>query len=134
MADSNETPGTTRDIAGTTARAARRSATARTAERAAAAAVTEDRLEDQIARLQDEIKAIGNSLARLSDAKIGEARSTAKAQYRTALSSGRNVVDELSEQVNSYEGQLVEAIRERPLTAVAGAIGVGFLIALLSRR
>ena len=95
---------------------------------------TEDRLEDQISRLQEEIKAIGGSLARLTDEKISEARGNAQAQYRSAVKSGKNVVDELSEQVNSYEGQLVEAIRERPLTAVAGAIGVGFLIALLSRR
>jgi len=36
--------------------------------------------------------------------------------------------------MNAYEGQITEAIRERPLTAIAGAIGVGFLIALLSRR
>jgi ElaB/YqjD/DUF883 family membrane-anchored ribosome-binding protein len=50
------------------------------------------------------------------------------------MRSGQHIVDDLGEQVNAYEGQLVEAIRERPLTAVAGAIGVGFLIALLSRR
>jgi ElaB/YqjD/DUF883 family membrane-anchored ribosome-binding protein len=122
MADTNE--GTT-----TARRPARRAAAARVS-----AVRTEDRLEDQISRLQDEIKAIGNSLARLTDEKISEARGTAQAQYRSAVRSGKNVVDELSEQVNSYEGQLVDAIRERPLTAVAGAIGVGFLIALLSRR
>jgi ElaB/YqjD/DUF883 family membrane-anchored ribosome-binding protein len=107
---------------------------ARRATRRAATAHTEDRLEEQISRLQDEIKAIGSSLAKLTDEKVQEARGTAKAQYRSAVKSGRSVVDELSEQVNSYEGQLVEAIRERPLTAVAGAVGVGFLIALLSRR
>src|SRR6185437_16192675 len=122
MADTNE--GTT-----TARRPVRRAAAARVS-----AARTEDRLEDQISRLQEEIKAIGGSLARLTDEKISEARGNAQAQYRSAVKSGKNVVDELSEQVNSYEGQLVEAIREEPLTAVAGAIGVGFLIALLSRR
>lgn len=117
MADNDEVTSTVR-------RAARRVQTAQ----------TEERLEDQISRLQEEIKAIGNSLAKLTDQKIGEVRGNAKAQYRSALRSGQNVVDELSQQVNTYEDQLAEAIRERPLTAVAGALGVGFLIALLSRR
>jgi ElaB/YqjD/DUF883 family membrane-anchored ribosome-binding protein len=101
---------------------------------AAAATSSEERLEEQIGRLQEEIKAIGGTLAKLTDEKLKEARSTARTQYRSAVQSGHNVVDELSEQVNSYESQLTEAIRERPLTAVVGAMGVGFLIALLSRR
>jgi ElaB/YqjD/DUF883 family membrane-anchored ribosome-binding protein len=122
MADTNEVTSPPR-------RSTRRAAAAH-----ATATRTEDRLEDQISRLQEEIKAIGNSLARLTDEKLSEARGNARAQYRSAVQSGKSVVDELSEQVNSYESQLAEAIRERPLTAVAGAVGVGFLIALLSRR
>ncbi len=104
--------------------------------RTAAAAVTpaEGTLEEQVAQLQKDIRAIGASLARLGDEKVSDARSTARSQYRNLLHSGQNVADEVSEQVSAYEGQLVEAIREKPLTAVLGAIGVGFLIALLSRR
>jgi len=91
-------------------------------------------LEDQVAKLQDDIKAIGASLTKLSDDKVAEARSNAKAQYKSLVKSGRHVVDDLGDQMNAYEGQITDAIRERPLTAVAGAIGIGFLIALLSRR
>ncbi len=91
-------------------------------------------LEDQVSRLQDDIKAITASLAKLGDAKVGEARSTAKAQYKSLVKSGQHVVDDLTSQAGDMEGQLVDAIREKPLTAIAGAIGVGFLIALLSRR
>jgi ElaB/YqjD/DUF883 family membrane-anchored ribosome-binding protein len=95
---------------------------------------SEESLEDQVAKLQDDIKAIGASLAKLSDSKVSEARSNAKAQYKSLVKSGQHVVDDLGDQMNAYEGQITDAIRERPLTAVAGAIGVGFLIALLSRR
>lgn len=95
---------------------------------------TEEALEDQIAKLQDDVRSIAASLSKLSEDKIAEARSTAKTQYKNIVKSGQNVAGELSDQVTAYEGQLVEAIRDRPLTAVAGAIGVGFLIALLSRR
>jgi ElaB/YqjD/DUF883 family membrane-anchored ribosome-binding protein len=121
-------------MADTPETAATRRPTRRRRAPAAAATASEERLEEQIARLQEEIKAIGGTLAKLTDEKLREARSTARTQYRSAVQSGQNVVDELSEQVNSYENQLTEAIRERPLTAVAGAMGVGFLIALLSRR
>jgi ElaB/YqjD/DUF883 family membrane-anchored ribosome-binding protein len=95
---------------------------------------TQEGLEDQVAKLQDDIKAIAASLAKLSDSKVAEVRSTAKTQYKSLVNSGRHVVDDLGDQVNAYEGQMIDAIREKPLTAVAGAIGVGFLIALLSRR
>ncbi|HVX82650.1 MAG TPA: DNA gyrase subunit B [Devosiaceae bacterium] len=105
-----------------------------TAAAEARSRVEEQSLQEQITKLQDDIKAIGASLAKLSDAKVSEARATARARYRTLKSSGQQVVDDLGEQVNAYEGQLAEAIRERPLTAVAGAIGIGYLIALLSRR
>ena len=120
-----------------TAAAVRRAPRRRAAAAAAAAAAAqrnEERLEEQIARLQEEIKAIGGTLAKLTDDKLKEAHSSARTHYRTAVRSGQSVVDELSEQVSSYESQLSEAIRERPLTAVAGAMGVGFLIALLTRR
>lgn len=95
---------------------------------------TEESLEAQVSRLQDDIKSIGASLAKLSDAKVSEARAGARARYRDVVKSGQHVVDDLGDQVSAYEGQLVDAIRERPLTAVAGAIGIGFIIALLSRR
>lgn len=95
---------------------------------------SEENLEAQVARLQDDIKAIGASLAKLTDEKVGEARSQAKSQYKSLVKSGQSVVDDLGEQVGAYETQLVDAIREKPLTAVASAMGIGFLIALLSRR
>jgi ElaB/YqjD/DUF883 family membrane-anchored ribosome-binding protein len=122
------------DTPETAATPVRRPPRRRAAAAAAASARNEERLEEQISRLQEEIKAIGGTLAKLTDEKLREARSTARTQYRSAVRSGQNVVDELSEQVSSYEGQLTEAIRERPLTAVADAIGVGFLIAMLTRR
>jgi ElaB/YqjD/DUF883 family membrane-anchored ribosome-binding protein len=113
----------TTDVAATVRQSARR-----TAHRA------EESLEDQIAHLQDEIKLIGNSISKLADQKVAEARKGARTQYKSLVKNGHNVVDEISDQVSAYEGQLIETIRERPLTAIAGAIGVGFLIALLSRR
>jgi len=94
----------------------------------------EQSLEDQVARLQDDIRTIGASLAKLSDQKISEARGNARVQYSNLVASGQHAVGDLTDQVTAYENQLAGAIREKPLTAVAGAIGVGYLIAMLSRR
>ena len=100
----------------------------------ARSARAQDTLEDQVARLQDDIKSISASLARLGEAKVGEARSVANAKYGDIVQSGQGVVDDISGQLIAYEDQLIDAIRERPLAAVAGAMGIGYLIAVLSRR
>ncbi len=95
---------------------------------------SQETLEDQVAKLQDDIKSIAASLAKLGDDKVAEARGTAKTQYKNLVKSGQHVVDDMQSQATAFEGQIVDAIRDKPLTAVAGAIGIGFLIALLSRR
>jgi ElaB/YqjD/DUF883 family membrane-anchored ribosome-binding protein len=94
----------------------------------------EDQLEEQISRLQDDLKAVTATLARLSGEKVAEARQSAKSEYRHLVQSGQNVIDDVSDQAGALEKQIKDTIREKPLTAVAGAIGVGFLLALLSRR
>jgi len=95
---------------------------------------SQETLEDQVAKLQDDIKSIAASLAKLGDDKVSEARGTAKAQVKSLVKSGQHVVDDLQSQAGAFESQITDAIRDKPLTAVAGAIGIGFLIALLSRR
>jgi ElaB/YqjD/DUF883 family membrane-anchored ribosome-binding protein len=94
----------------------------------------EDQLEEQISRLQDDLKAVTATLARLSSEKVAEARQSAKSEYRQLVQSGQNVIDDVSDQAGALEKQIKDTIREKPLTAVAGAIGIGFLLALLSRR
>lgn len=95
---------------------------------------SQETLEDQVAKLEDDIKSIAASLARLGDDKVSETRGAAKAQYKNLVKSGKHVVDDLQSQAGAFESQITDAIREKPLTAVAGAIGIGFLIALLTRR
>jgi ElaB/YqjD/DUF883 family membrane-anchored ribosome-binding protein len=91
-------------------------------------------LEEQIGRLQEDIKSIAATLARMGGEKVSGARNTAEGEYRHLLRQGREVVGEVSSQAGALERQLVETVREKPLTAIAGAIGIGFILALLSRR
>jgi ElaB/YqjD/DUF883 family membrane-anchored ribosome-binding protein len=94
----------------------------------------EEKLEDQVNRLQEDIKSIAATLARMGNDKVSEAKDTAEGEYRHLLRQGKQVVSEARSQAGALESQLVDTIREKPLTAMAGAIGIGFLLALLSRR
>ena len=94
----------------------------------------EAQLEEQVAQLQDDIKAIAATLARLSNEKVSEVRGAAKTEVRNLQRQGQHVVEDVQDQASAMEKQLKDTIREKPLTAVASAVGIGFILALLSRH
>jgi ElaB/YqjD/DUF883 family membrane-anchored ribosome-binding protein len=94
----------------------------------------EAQLEDQVAQLQGDLKAIAATLARLSNEKVSEVRDVARSEARHLQRQGQHVMDDVQDQASAMEKQLKDTIREKPLTAVASAVGIGFILALLSRR
>lgn len=94
----------------------------------------EAQLEDQISQLQSDLKAIAATLAKLGSNKVSEVRDVAQSEARHLQRQGQNVIDDVQDQAGALEQQLKDTIREKPLTAVASAIGIGFVLALLSRR
>jgi len=127
---------TTPDLAPTRtpATTAARPAAARRAASRANGSAKEAQLEDQIAALQNDLKAIAATLAKLGNEKVSEVRDVAKSEARHLQRQGQNVIDDVQDQAGALEQQLKDTIREKPLTAVASAIGIGFVLALLSRR
>jgi ElaB/YqjD/DUF883 family membrane-anchored ribosome-binding protein len=104
---------------------------------AAAKAKTETReqeLETQIAQLQADIRAISDTLGKLSGEKVGEARALATNEVKQLQARGQHLLDDAQDQVTQAEKQLKDTIREKPLTAVAAAAGIGFVFALLTRH
>lgn len=118
---------TTSDLAPTSAKGA--SAASRTS-----AQVREEQLEAQIAQLQADLKGIAATLAKLSSDKVNEVKDAARSEARHIQRQGQNVLDDVQDQAVELEQQLKDRIREKPLTAVASAMGIGFILALLSRR
>lgn len=106
----------------------------RKASSPAAGSAKEAQLEEQISQLQDDIKGIASTLARLSNEKMAEVKDIAKSEARNLQKQGQHVVEDLQERTEGIEKQLKDTIRERPLTAMASAIGIGFVLAMLSRR
>jgi ElaB/YqjD/DUF883 family membrane-anchored ribosome-binding protein len=94
----------------------------------------EAQLEDQIAQLQADLKGIASTLTKLTNSKVSEVRDVATSEARHLQRQGQNVIEDVQDQAGALEQQLKDTIREKPLTAVASAIGIGFVLALLSRR
>jgi ElaB/YqjD/DUF883 family membrane-anchored ribosome-binding protein len=108
--------------------------TSKRAAAASASASTRGRdLEEQIEQLQQDLKGIAATLAGLAGDKVTEARGVAEKEARHLARTGQHAVDEVQDELGQLERRLKDTIREKPLTAVAGALALGFLLAVVSR-
>ncbi len=92
-----------------------------------------DQLEAQVKELQDDLRAIAETLTKLTNQKVSEVRGTATSQVSNLLNAGKDAVDQTGDQVHALERQIKTMIRDKPLTAVGSAIGIGFILALMAR-
>lgn len=99
----------------------------------ASAKTREQELEEQVSQLQSDLKSITETLRKLTGEKAGEVRSIAESEFSNLKRRGQHMVQGAQDQAGEYEQQLKDTIREKPLTAVATALGVGFILALLTR-
>ena len=128
MAPSRSSSTPTRRSANGTRRSASRSSAA-----SRASAARDDDLSAQVQQLQDDLKTIAATLATMAEDKVGEARSMAKREARNLASAGAQAVEDAQDEFGQLEKQIKDTIREKPLTAVAGAIALGFILAVVSR-
>lgn len=101
--------------------------------RRAAARHREDELSDQVHQLQADLKSIAATLAGLAEDKVTDAQKVAKREVKDLARSGQNAVEDVQDEFGQLEKQIKDTIREKPLTAVAGAIALGFVLAVVSR-
>jgi len=117
-----------------TAPGGRKAATGGTSRAATSASDREQDLEAQVAQLRADLKGITETLAKVTGDKAGEVKDLAKTELRQLKRRGQDVIEDVQDQAGEYEKQLKDMIREKPLTAVASALGVGFVLALLTRH
>src|SRR5690348_7453922 len=98
--------------------AARRVSRSRTAHEA-------ETLEGQVAQLQSDLKSITTTLSRMGQTAGSELRSTARAQADDLAARGQSALDHAQDEFGAFEKQIKDTIREKPLTAVAGAVALG---------
>jgi ElaB/YqjD/DUF883 family membrane-anchored ribosome-binding protein len=138
MADSDEAaPSRANGSAGSHAtRPPRRAASAssrRRPARSAALKVETESLEDQVGQLQQDLRSITATLSRMGHTAGNELKSTARARADELAAHGQSAFDSVQDEFGAFERQIKDTIREKPLTAVAGAVALGFLIAVITR-
>ena len=92
-----------------------------------------DDLEAQVTQLQNDLKSITQTLTKMGESKVGEVRGAAKNRAAEIRDRGEEMIESAQDEFNALEKQVKDVIREKPLTAVAGAIALGFILAVITR-
>ncbi len=92
-----------------------------------------DDLEAQVAQLQSDLKSITHTLGRLGESKVDEVKGMAKSRAAEIKGKGEEMLETAQDEFNAIEKQIKDVIREKPLTAVAGALAFGFILAVITR-
>ena len=103
------------------------------ARRTRSTTTTPDTLEAQISQLQSDIKSITQTLQRMGEDKVGEVQGMAKRRAADLRGKGEEMLESAQDEFNAFEKQIKDTIREKPLTAVAGALAMGFILAVITR-
>ncbi len=92
-----------------------------------------DDLEHQIEQLEADIRSITHTLGRMGELGVDEVKSRAKAQANYVAHRGQRAVETVTDEFTDFERHIKDTIRDKPLTAVAGALAAGFVLAVLTR-
>ncbi len=91
-------------------------------------------LEADIRQLRTEIEKLAKQMARTGEHGYGTARRAASEGVEQLRAQGEAAFDTIKANARDLEEQVIANVREKPVTSLAIAAGVGFLFALLSRR
>jgi ElaB/YqjD/DUF883 family membrane-anchored ribosome-binding protein len=95
---------------------------------------TNSDLEADIRQLKADIDKLTKQLAKTGEHGYGTARRAATEGVEQLRAQGEAAFDNLRGNARDIEAQMVASVREKPVTSLAIAAGVGFLFALLARR
>ncbi|MER8752046.1 hypothetical protein NKH57_22705 [Mesorhizobium sp. M1050] len=91
-------------------------------------------LEADIRQLKADIDKLTKQLAKTGEHGYGTARRAATEGVEQLRAQGEAAFDSLRSNAKDIEAQMMASVREKPVTSLAIAAGVGFLFALLARR
>lgn len=91
-------------------------------------------LEADIRQLREDVAALAKQLAATTQHGAGTARAVALEGVDHLRLQGEAAIDALRSNARDFEAQLTSSVREKPVTSLAIAAGIGFLFALFTRR
>lgn len=95
---------------------------------------TKRSLEQDVAQLRKDLAKLADQFARTSQHGYDTARRAASESVEQLKSQGEAALGDFREGAENIEAQVIETVREKPITSLAVAAGLGFLFALISRR
>lgn len=90
-------------------------------------------LEAEIARLREDVASLAAQLQKTGEHSYSAAMRAASEGAEHIRAKGEAAVDSLKSSASDIEQQISDAVREKPITALAIAAGVGYLLAVLRR-
>ena len=97
-------------------------------------APTPEDLAADIEQLKADIAKLTELLQETGQHSYGAARRAATEGVEQLRAKGEEAIENLKASANDFEQQISDSVREKPLTSLAIAAGVGYLFALLARR
>ncbi len=91
-------------------------------------------LEAEIRQLREDIAKLTEQLATTGEHSFSAARRAATESVEQLRAQGEAAFEGLRSNAREMEDELATRVREKPITAIAIAAGIGYLLALLSRR
>lgn len=91
-------------------------------------------MEAQIETLKAEIAKLTAQVQSSSERSYEAIKNIAQESVSQARAKGEAAIQGLRADATDIEGEIVARVREKPVTSLAVAAGVGFLVALLTRR
>ena len=91
-------------------------------------------LEADIKQLRADLEKLAKQMATTGEHGYGTAKRAAAFGAEQIRAQGEAKLEELRASAKDIEEQILASVREKPVTSLAIAAGVGFLFALLARR
>lgn len=91
-------------------------------------------IESDLAELREQVAELTKQLAAVGEKSVSTARRAASEGVEQLRSQGEAKLSELRDTANDFEARVTETVREKPVTSLAIAAGIGFLFAMIARR
>lgn len=91
-------------------------------------------VERQFQIIQDDITALSKLLREIGEEKAGEKRDAALAEATALLEKSRSAIDEGRLKARQATASIEDYIEKQPVQSALIALGVGFLVGMMTRR
>jgi ElaB/YqjD/DUF883 family membrane-anchored ribosome-binding protein len=91
-------------------------------------------IREKITKLKNEVKSLGASLAATGGEEAKRVMEKGEDLAHGAVNKSREALDFLSTELETYEAQLVNRVRTRPIQSMGLAVGAGIILALMLRK